>query len=143
VTADATFVFLSAAWIAAVRAIHDEYAAHAPAPTVTLRANLVVVDAPFADPVVQGYVDTTAGLSIEPGLLDAADFTATVDYATARTLFLGEDIQAVLSAVMGGKIRLTGDASKLLTIAVPPPGTDPAAEAMLAEAMARIRALTA
>ena len=114
--------FLSPGWIAAVEDIRDEYAPRAPAPTVAVRANVIITEAPFTEPVICGHIDTTIGLAVAPGHVDQPDFTARLDYATAKALFVGQDPQAVLQAFFGGKIRLTGDAAKLLAIPLPKPG---------------------
>jgi hypothetical protein len=134
--------FLSPGWITAVEQIRDEFADRAPAPTLAVRANVIVVDAPFDEPEIRGHIDTSIGLSIAPSHIDKPDFTATLDYATAKALFVGRDPQAVLQAFFGGKIRLTGDASKLLTMPLPKPGaTGPEAD-LLNEVGARIAAIT-
>jgi hypothetical protein len=134
--------FLSPGWIAAIENLRDEFADRAPAPTMVLRANVVIGDAPFDEPEIQGHIDTSLGLSIAPGHVERPDFTATLDYATAKALFVGRDPQAVLQAFFGGKIRLTGDASKLLAIPLPKPGqTGPEAE-LLDEISARVAAIT-
>lgn len=134
--------FLSPEWIAAIEQIRDEFADRAPAPTITLRANVVIGDAPFADPEIRGHIDTSIGLSIAPGHIDKPDFTATLDYATAKALFVGRDPQAVLQAFFGGKIRLTGDASKLLALPLPKPGASGPEGALLDEIGARIVGVT-
>jgi hypothetical protein len=138
----ARFPFLSPEWIAAVDEIRHEYAGRTPPPPVTIRANVVVTDTPFGDEV-RGSIDTSAGLTIEPTELDSPDFTAALDYATARALFLGDDPNALMQAFFGGKIRLTGDATKLLALPLPKP-TDTGPEVDLAREVAtRIRAITA
>jgi hypothetical protein len=137
-----THPFLSPAWIDAVTAIHDEYHGKLPPPPVPMRANIVVTDVPFGDAEVHGCVDTSEGFIIEPGHLDAPDFTATVDYDTAKALFVEQDPQAIMQAFFGGKIRLTGDASKLLTIPLPKPGDTGAGVDLAREVSERIRAIT-
>lgn len=136
------YPFLSPEWIAAVVAIRDEFTGRAPAPTVVIRANVVVTDTPFAEDV-RGSIDTSMGLAIEPVELESPDFTATLDYDTARALFLGDDPQALMQAFFGGKIRLAGDASKLLALQLPKP-SDTGPEVDLGrEIAARVRAITA
>lgn len=133
--------FLSPEWIAAVAAIRDEYAGRTPDPPVTIRANVVVTETPFGEDV-RGSIDTALGLAVEPVELESPDFTATLDYATAKALFLGDDPQALMQAFFGGKIRLTGDASKLLGIPLPKP-TDTGPEVELAREVAeKVRAIT-
>lgn len=135
--------FLSPGWIAAVEEIRDDVATRAPASPTTLRANVIVTDAPFAEPEIRGHIDTSRGLGISTGHLDHADFTASLDYATAKALFVGQDPQAVLQAFFGGKIRLTGDASKLLSLPIPKPGAAGPETALVQEVASRIQAVTA
>lgn len=141
-SAPGTYRFLSAEWIVAVEEIRDEYADQTSVPDVTLRANVVVSEVPFGDGRILGHIDTTMGLSIAAGHLDEADFTAEVDYETAEALFVGQDAQAVMQAFFGGKIRLTGDASKLLSLPMPKPDDTSADAALAGEVAARVRSIT-
>jgi hypothetical protein len=135
--------FLSPAWIDAVARIHDEYRGRVPAPSVIVRANVVVTDAPFDQTEIRGSIDTSEGLVIEANELADPDFTATLDYDTAKALFVDQDPQAVMQAFFGGKIRLTGDASKLLAIPMPKPGDSGPDIDLAREVVERIRAVTA
>ena len=134
--------FLSPEWIEAVLRIREEYADRLPPPAVVVRANIVVTETPFGEDV-RGSIDTSHGLALEPTVLDAPDFTATLDYATAEALFLGNDPQAVFQAFFGGKIRLTGDATKLLAMQLPQPDADGPEAELGKELAARVRAITA
>jgi hypothetical protein len=137
--------FLSPDWIAAVEAIRDEYtdrAAGLGAPPVVVRANVVVTDAPFATAEVHGHIDTSLGLAIAPGHLDRPDFTASIDYETAKALFVSQDPAAVMQAFFGGKIRLTGDASKLLAMPMPKPGQTGPEVDLFREVAGRVQAVT-
>jgi hypothetical protein len=139
--------FLSPDWIAAVEAIRDEFAGRAAelgAPPVVVRANVVVTDAPFAPAAdVHGHIDTSLGLAIAPGHLDRPDFTASLDYDTAKALFVAQDPAAVMQAFFGGKIRLTGDASKLLAMPMPKPGQTGPEVDLFREVAGRVQAVTA
>jgi putative sterol carrier protein len=109
--------FLSPEWIAAAKAIRDEYAGRVSTPEHPVRMNLVVTDAPFSDEPVRGFIDTGDGeVIVEEGHLDAADLTLTVDWTTARTIFVDGDPQAAMQAFMGGRIRVHGDMSKLMLL---------------------------
>jgi hypothetical protein len=134
--------FLSPGWITAVEKIRDEFTDRAPEAPITLRANVVVTDAPFADPTILGHIDTSLGLAISQGHLDRPDFTASLDYETAKALFVGQDPAAVLQAFFGGKIRLTGDASKLLGLPLPKPGSAGPEAELLREVATRVQAVT-
>ncbi len=117
--------FLSPSWIAAARQLRADH----PTPAVTaaqaLRANLVVTDAPFDDDAVRAHIDTTSGeLHIDEGHLDGPDLTLTIDWSTAKAIFVGQDMQAAMTALIGGKVKIDGDAMKLLSmpIGAPDPG---------------------
>ncbi|HSL59406.1 MAG TPA: hypothetical protein VK866_16280 [Acidimicrobiales bacterium] len=132
--------FLSPEWIAAARQIRDDYAGRVPPPERPVRMNLVVTDAPFSAEPVRGFIDTGDGeLIIEEGQLDGADLTITVDYTTARTVFVDGDPQAAMQAFMGGRIRIQGDMSKLMLMqAQQAQAPDPLA----AEIAERVKAIT-
>jgi hypothetical protein len=135
--------FLSDEWIDAVTHIREEYEGQVTPPTVVVRANVVVTDAPFGDGEVRGFVDTShRGVVIEPGELDAADFTASLDYETAKALFVEQDPQALMQAFLGGKIRITGDATKLLALPLPKPDATGPEIDLAREIADRIRAVT-
>jgi hypothetical protein len=135
--------FLSPEWIHAVTRIRDEYSTRVPPPAVIVRANVVVTSTPFDGGDVRGYIDTSKGFAIEPGQLDDADFTACLDYDTAKALFVEQDPQALMQAFFGGKIRVTGDATKLLAIPMPKPDNSGPGVDLAREVAARVRAVTA
>jgi hypothetical protein len=141
--APARHEFLSPGWIAAVTEIHDEYRGRVAPPSVVVRANVIITDVPFGDPEVRGSIDTSEGIAIEPVELAEPDFTATVDYDTAKALFVDQDPQAFMQAFFGGKIRLTGDASKLLAMPMPNPADNGPAAELAREVAERVRAVTA
>ena len=131
--------FLSDEWVAAARALREEYAGSAPAVDHEVRINLVIVDVPFGDGTTEAHVDTSGGdLFVDLGHLADAELTLTLDYDTAKSLAIEGDPQAATQAFMGGRIKTQGDLTKLLMlIAQPPPPSDEARE--LAE---RLRAIT-
>jgi hypothetical protein len=138
--------FLSPEWIAAVAAIRDEYRDRVGSTELTIRANVTVTDAPFDETTVRGHVDTAGGaISIDEGHLDNSDFKIEVRYELARQLFVERDPQAIMSALLGGHVKLTGDSSKVLGIAgMAAPPTDDSDTATLArEIIGRIDAVTA
>jgi hypothetical protein len=135
--------FLSRGWIDAVTTIRDEYAGRLPEASFTLRANLVVIEVPFGGGEVRGSIDVSQGLAIEPVELDEPDLTAQLDYLTAKALFVEQDPQAIMRAFFGGKIRITGDATKLLTLPMPKPDDSSPALDLIREISQRVRALTA
>ncbi len=133
-----TYPFLSDEWVAAARAIRDEYRDQVAPPTVPAKVNQVVTDVPFGDGDVLAHLDTTSGvLELELGHLPDADATVTVDYETARSLFVDLDQEAIMTAFLGGKIVLQGDFTRLMGLLAA--AGDPGAQA----AATRIKAITA
>lgn len=118
--------FLSPEWIAAAREIRDEFVDRVDVPTVSMRANVVVSDPPFGDADVLGHIDTSDGVTIiEDGHLDDPELTLTVPYTVAEAIFVERNPQAAMQAFLEGRVKVTGDASKLLAIQ-PPPDADSA-----------------
>ncbi len=140
------YPFLSPEWITAVAAIRDEYRDRVGPTQVSVRANVTVTDAPFAESTIEGHVDTTGGaLSLDQGHLPDSDFTLELPYVLARELFIGRDPQAVLGALIGGQVKLTGDSSKVLGLAgmATPPAEGSETADLAREIVQRIDAVTA
>jgi hypothetical protein len=134
--------FLSPEWIAAVRAVRDEYHDRVRPPSIPVRANVVVTGAPFGEPEILGSIDTSDGqLVLEEGHIDQPDLTITTDYTTAKTLFVQQDPNAAMQAVFAGKIKVQGDMTRLLALQLPLNEADSAAVAR--EIAERVRAFTA
>jgi hypothetical protein len=113
------YAFLSDEWVGEAKRIYAEAGAGgAIAGATTLapvRVNLIVTDAPFSSAPVDAHVDTSAGrFDIDVGHLAAPDVTISLGYDTARSLFVQGDVQSVLQAFLGGRIKVDGDLSKLL-----------------------------
>jgi hypothetical protein len=117
-----------------------------------VRANLVVLDVPFGSGTIDAHLDTTSGsVELETGHLEAPDATITLEYPTARAMFVDGDAQVLMQAFMGGRIRIDGDLAKLLALQAALPqspaladatGTAEAAE-QAARAAGRLRDITA
>jgi putative sterol carrier protein len=133
------YPFLSPDWMNAARALRETMPRPDTAPPVAVRMNLVVTDTPF-DADVQGHVDTTDGeVVIEDGHLDGPDLTVTVDYETARAIFIDQDAAAAMQAFMGGRIKVDGDLTKMLAMQASAAAPDANAQA-LADALRDITA---
>ncbi len=134
----ATHPFLSDGWITAVRELREEYRERTTEPVgEKVRMNQLVTDVPFGEGVIHSHLDTSSGeLKIELGHLDAPDVTLTLDYDSARSIFVNQDRDAAMQSFMAGKIKVQGDMAKLLAMLQTP--TDPLA----AEVAERIKALT-
>ncbi len=131
-----SFEFLSPEWIAAVRALREEYRDRLapsggdgsdpggqPGLGAGVVANVVVTGAPFDRPRIEGHVDTTTMAAmgvpaIDEGHRSDADLTMELPYDLARGIFCRRDPQVFFEAVFTGRVKVTGDSSKLLQIPV-------------------------
>jgi putative sterol carrier protein len=122
--------FLSPEWVEAAKKIRDEAPEPASPPAHTVRMNLVVTESPVGDGSdIQAFMDTTDGkLEMDLGQLDTSDLTVTVDYATAKAIFVDQNPQAGMQAFMAGKVKVQGDMTKLMAMQQATP--DPAAQEM-------------
>lgn len=79
--------------------------------------NQLVTDIPFGESELRTYVDTSSGLfEIDLGELENPDISLVLDYATAKAIFVDLDPQVGLQAFMAGKIKVTGDLTKLMAL---------------------------
>jgi putative sterol carrier protein len=115
------YKFLSEEWVDAARKIREEAAAPTTAPQ-PVKMNLTITEVPFGDGSVDAHMDTTSGeLKLDMGHVDAADVTATMDYATAKAMMVDANPQAAMQAFMAGKIKLQGDMTKAMALQSGPP----------------------
>ena len=124
------YQFLTQEWIDKVREMRQAYADEhgKPAADFEIRMNQVVTEIPFGEGELKTYIDTTQGfLDIELGELDNAEITVRIDYETAKSILVNLDTQAAIAAFMNGRIRITGDFTKLMALqgAVSPDGLNP------------------
>ena len=133
--------FLSDSWIEEARGLRARYSDQVPPPPVPVRLNVVVTEIPHRDGDLQGHIDasTTGQIIIEQGHMDNADLTITIDYETAKAMFITRDPQAIMIAFLSGKIFVDGDASQLLALAGAQPDSDSAAVEIYQE----LRSITA
>jgi putative sterol carrier protein len=83
-------------------------------------------------------MDSSDGdMKMDKGHIEGADLTVTVDYETARAIFVDQNPQAGMQAFMSGKIKVEGDITKLMAMQSVSP--DPAA----AEIAGKIKDITA
>lgn len=136
------FEFLSPEWMVAAKAIRDTMDHPDVPPAGLMKMNLIVTDTPFSADV-HGHIDTTDGeIVIEDGHIEGPDLTVTVDFATARAIFVNLDFAAAMQAFMGGRINVQGDITKLMSLqgSGQAPGAAPDPQALaIAEA---VRAIT-
>jgi putative sterol carrier protein len=112
-----TFPFLTDAWIDAARSIRDGHAATATPIAAKIKMNQIITGAPFGDGDVHVYLTTVNGhIELEKGSLEDAEVTVTVDYDTAKKIFVDQDQAAGMQAFMAGKIKVQGDMTKLMAM---------------------------
>ena len=122
-------LFLSPGWIVAVREIRDEYAHHADQIDIEIAANVTITDAPFDDAVVRGHVDTTGeSFVIDEGHVDHAHFGVEMPYDIAHQVFIERDPATLMTIVLSGRVKLSGDSSRVLMLAGAAAPPDPDAE---------------
>lgn len=113
--AEPPYPFLSEEWIEAGRLIREEHAGGGiPVPSV-VRMNQNITEVPFGDGTVAAHLDTSSGeLVMELGHLENPDVTVTLEYDTARAIFVDGTAQAGMQAFMQGRIKVEGDLAKLV-----------------------------
>ena len=111
----ASYPFLSDDWITEARRIREAHAGRGIAVPTVVRMNQVITEVPFGHGTVQANLDTSSGeLVMELGHLETADVTVTLDYETAKAIFVEGTAQAGMQAFMAGKVRVDGDLAKLI-----------------------------
>lgn len=110
--------FLSPEWIEEAKKIHEDYrTGRPPSAHPDVRMNQVITGVPFGEGTVDAHMDTSSGeLVIELGHLVSPDVTVTMDYVTARELYVDGNIQSGMEAFMTGRIRTEGDITKLMAM---------------------------
>ncbi len=125
--------FLSEEWMTEARVIRAKYEGQTSAVAQSIRVNQVITGAPFGEGTVKAYIDTSSGsVVMELGELEAPDVTVTVDYDTARKMFVDGDQAAAMQAFMSGKIKVQGDMMKMMALQTAMP-TDDATKAIAEE----------
>jgi hypothetical protein len=111
------YPFLSDEWLAEAKKIRDEFGGSAGAPPHAVRMNQIITDVPFGDGTINAHMDTSSGeLQMDTGHLDEPDLTVTIDYDTAKAIFVEGNPQAGMQAFMAGKIKVQGDMTKLMAM---------------------------
>jgi putative sterol carrier protein len=129
--------FLSDEWVEAAKDVREKFAGQAPPPAHKVKMNLVITEVPFGDGTVDAHMDTSGEqVEMASGHIDGEDLTVTVDYATAKAIFVDGNPQAGMQAFMAGKVKVQGDMTKLMAMQSAP--DDPAAAAEIAAAIAEI-----
>ena len=130
--------FLSDEWMAEAKKIREEYRGKGTPAAHAVKMNQIITDVPFGDGTINAHMDTSSGkLEMDLGHIDDAEVTITIDYATAKAIFVEQNQQAGMQAFMSGKIKVQGDMTKLMAMGQAAP--DPTA----AEVAAKIKEITA
>jgi putative sterol carrier protein len=109
------YPFLSDEWIAEARKIREEFAGQGIPVPASVRMNQVITEVPFDEDSVKAHLDTSSGeLVMELGHVEDPDVTVTLEYDTARAIFVDGTAQAGMQAFMQGKIKVEGDLAKLI-----------------------------
>jgi hypothetical protein len=102
--------------------IREEYRGQGTAPAHTVKMNQIITDVPFGEGTIEAHMDTSSGeLEMDTGHIDGADVTVTLDYETAKAIFVEGNPQAGMQAFMAGKIKVQGDMTKLMAMQAGPP----------------------
>jgi hypothetical protein len=101
----------------AAKAIREEYRGKAAPLAHVVKMNQIITDVPFGDGTVEAHMDTSSGeMEMDTGHIEGADVTVTLDYATAKAIFVEGNPQAGMQAFMAGKIKVAGDMTKLMAM---------------------------
>jgi len=120
----AKYPFLSDEWLAEVRKLGEEHqggggVAHA------VKMNQIITDVPFGDGTINAHMDTSSGeMQMDMGHVDNPDVTVTLDYETAKAIFVDGNPQAGMQAFMAGKVKVQGDMTKLMAMQTATPNPD-------------------
>src|SRR5438270_8117351 len=109
--------------------IREEYRGKTQPMAHTVKMNQVITNVPFGSGTVEAHMDTSSGeMEMETGHIEGADVKVTLDYDTAKAIFVEGNPQAGMQAFMAGKIKVEGDMTKLMAMQQGAP--DPAAAAV-------------
>ena len=130
--------FLSDEWMTEAKKLREAYAGKGTAAPQKMKMNQIITDVPFGEGTINAHMDTSSGeMDMDLGHLDDPEVTVTIDYATAKAIFVDGNPQAGMQAFMAGKIKVQGDMTKLMAMGQAAP--DPTA----AELAAKIKEITA
>ena len=109
--------FLSDEWMEEAKKIREEYRGKGTPAAHAVKMNQVITDVPFGEGTINAHMDTSSGeLEMDTGHIDGADLTVTLDYETAKAIFVDGNPQAGMQAFMAGKIKVQGDMTKLMAM---------------------------
>ncbi|MEY2418923.1 MAG: hypothetical protein QOG90_1603 [Actinomycetota bacterium] len=113
----AKYPFLSDEWMDAAKAIREEYKGKGAPVAHVVKMNQIITDVPFGEGTINAHMDTTSGeMEMDTGHIENPDVTVTLDYGTAKAIFVDGNPQAGMQAFMSGKIKVQGDMTKLMAM---------------------------
>ena len=123
----AKYPFLSDEWMDEAKKIREEFRGQGAPVAHIVKMNQVITEVPFGEGTINAHMDTSSGeMEMEMGHIDGADLTVTLDYGTAKAIFVEGNPQAGMQAFMAGKIKVQGDMTKLMAMQSGAP--DPSAQ---------------
>ena len=129
--------FLSEEWVTAASEVREQFKGKVAPPAHKVKMNLIITEVPHGEGTVNAHMDTSGEeMEMALGHIEGEDLTVTVDFATAKAIFIEGNPQAGMQAFMAGKIKVQGDMTKLM--AMQSGAVDPAA----AEVAAKIAEIT-
>jgi putative sterol carrier protein len=109
--------FLSEEWMTEAKNIREEFRGKGQPAAHSVKMNQIITDVPFGEGTMEAHMDTTSGeLEMDTGHIENPDVTVTLDYATAKAIFVEGNPQAGMQAFMAGKIKVQGDMTKLMAM---------------------------
>ena len=113
----AKYPFLSEEWITEVRRLGEEHSGGGGGVAHAVKMNQIITDVPFGDGTINAHMDTSTGeMQMDMGHIDSPDVTVTLDYETAKAIFVEGNPQAGMQAFMAGKVKVQGDMTKLMAM---------------------------
>jgi hypothetical protein len=121
----------------AAKAIREEYKGKSAPAAHVVKMNQIITEVPFGSGTIEAHMDTSSGeMEMDTGHIEGADVTVTLDYGTAKAIFVDGNPQAGMQAFMSGKIKVAGDMTKLMAM------QGGAADPVAAELAAKIAEIT-
>jgi hypothetical protein len=111
--------FLSEDWVIQARVLHEEYKGKGTPPAAQARINLTITEVPgdVNDGHIFATIDTTDGAAdLDLGSFDSPDASISLEYDTAKAFLVEGNPQVVMQAVMSGKVKISGDMTKVLAL---------------------------
>ena len=116
------YPFLSDEWTDEARKIRDEYRGKTPPVPHVVKMNQIITDVPFGEGTLEAHMDSSSGeMEFDRGHVENPDVTVTLDYETAKAIFVEGNPQAGMQAFMAGKVKVQGDMTKLMAVQAAPP----------------------